>query len=290
MTNLRIWYDGRMMEDREVGVWAMSPTLHYGVGVFEGIRAYATPSGPAIFRLKEHMARMAKGAAVLGLEFDPDACFEGCRKVLADGGLQEAYIRPLAYFAFGDLSLDIHGPSARTQVAAIPWENHLGEGARQGVRARISPLRRNAHEAIPPLKFCGAYVNSVLAKKEAAEAGFQEAIFQDEQGLVVEATGENVFMVKGGKVTSVEHPDALPGVTRMTLMELSGADTRPVSMEELLDADEVFLTGTSGEVSPVGVLGQRAWTPGPVSTELADLYQRIVHGKAPDREGWLTRC
>jgi branched-chain amino acid aminotransferase len=288
MSNLRIWYEGRLMDEREVGVSPMAPAMHYGLGVFEGIRAYATPAGPAIFRLKEHMERMAKGAAALGLDFDPEACAEGCRQVMADAGLEEAYVRPLVYFAFGDLSLDTHGGASRTMVAAIPWQNHLGEGALQGVRAQVSPLRRNHHLAIPPLKLCGAYVNSILAKKEAARAGFQEAVFEDEQGYVVEATGENVFMVRGGRVTSVQHADALPGITRATIMELAGAQARPIPMAELLDADEVFLTGTSGEVVPVCALGERTWKPGKVSLELAATYSAIVHGREADRSGWLT--
>jgi branched-chain amino acid aminotransferase len=288
MSNLRIWHDGRLMGEGEAGTSPMAPVMHYGLGVFEGIRAYATPAGPAIFRLKEHMERMARGAAVLGLDFDPEACARGCCEVLADAGLKEAYVRPLVYFAGGDLSLDTHGGVSRTMVAAIPWRNHLGEGALEGVRAQLSPMRRNRHLAIPPLKLCGGYVNSILAKKAASRAGFQEAVFQDDQGCVVEATGENVFMVNGGKVTAVEHADALPGITRATVMELAGAQARPVRLEELLDADELFLTGTSGEVVPVSALGERAWKPGKVSLELAAAYSEIVHGKVADRMGWLT--
>lgn len=288
MSNLRIWYDGRMMDEREAGGSPLAPVMHYGLGVFEGIRAYATPDGPAIFRLREHMERMARGAAALGLSFEPEACAEGCRKAMADGGMHEAYVRPLVFFAGGDLSLDTHGGVSRTMVAAIPWKNHLGEGALEGVRAQLSPMRRNHHLAIPPLKMCGGYVNSILAKKAAARAGFQEAVFQDDQGLVVEATGENVFMVKGGTVTAVEHPDALPGITRATVMELAGAKARPVPLAELLEADEVFLTGTSGEVVPVSALGERTWRPGKVSLELAATYAEIVHGKVADRKGWLT--
>jgi branched-chain amino acid aminotransferase len=223
MSNLRIWYEGRLMDEREAGGTPLAPVMHYGLGVFEGIRAYATPAGPAIFRLKEHMERMARGAEALGLSFDPDTCAEGCRQAMAGGGMREAYVRPLVFFAAGDLSLDTHGGVSHTMVAAIPWQNHLGEGALEGVRAQLSPMRRNHHLAIPPLKLCGGYVNSILAKKAAARAGFQEAVFQDKQGLVVEATGENVFMVKGGTVTAVEHPDALPGITRATVMELTGA-------------------------------------------------------------------
>ncbi|MGA2082396.1 MAG: aminotransferase class IV [Holophaga sp.] len=288
MSDPRIWYHGRILDAREVGVGPLAPVLHYGLGVFEGIRAYGTPAGPAIFRLEEHMERMARGAAALGLDFDPAECARGCREVLADSGLQDAYIRPLTFFALGNLTLDMDGHTSRTLVAAIPWRNHLGDAAREGIRAHVSPMRRNAAPAIPPLKLCGGYVNSVLAKREASRAGFQEAIFQDDRGFVVEATGENVFLVKGGKVVAVEHPNALPGITRATIIELAGAEARPARVEELLDADEVFLTGTSGEVAPLCALDRRTWRPGPVGRELAARYDDLVHGRVPERKSWLT--
>ena len=194
----------------------------------------------------------------------------------------------LVYFAGGDLSLDTHGGVSRTMVAAMPWKNHLGEGALEGVRAQLSPMRRNHHLAIPPLKLCGGYVNSILAKKSAARDGFQEAVFQDDQGRVVEATGENVFMVKGGQVTAVEHPDALPGITRATVMELSGARARPVLLAELLEGRRGVPHRHLREVVPVCALGERTWRPGKVSLELAAMYSEIVHGKVADRKGWLT--
>jgi branched-chain amino acid aminotransferase len=288
MSHLRIWYEGRLVEAAEVAVSPMAPALHYGLGVFEGIRAYGTAAGPAIFRLDAHMARMAKGAQALGLAFDAEACARGCLAVLAESGLLDAYIRPLAFFAQGTLGLDVDQHTTHTLVAAIPWQNHLGEAALAGVRAQVSPMRRNQAAAIPPLKLCGAYVNSILAKREAARAGFEEAIFQDERGYMVEATGENIFMVKAGRFTAVQHPDALPGITRDTLIELTGAESRPVTLDELLEADEVFLTGTSAEVAPLRALGERTWKPGPVAAELAAHYQELVHGRVAERSAWLT--
>ena len=288
MSDLPIWYNGRLLGVAEAPVTPLAPALHYGLGVFEGIRAYGTATGPAIFRLDAHMARMARGAEALGLAFDPEACARGCREVLAAGGLSDAYIRPLAFFAQGSLGLDVDQHTTHTLVAAIPWQNHLGEGALAGVRAHCSPLRRNAALAIPPLKLCGGYVNAILAKREAARAGFAEAIFQDDRGFVVEATGENVFMVRGKRVVAVAHPDALPGITRATLVELTGAEERPVTLAELLEADEVFLTGTSAEVAPVSALDGRTWEPGPITRELAAYYQELVHGRVAGRTAWLT--
>ena len=288
MPNPPIWYNGRLQDVAEAPVSPMAPALHYGLGVFEGIRAYGIASGPAIFRLDAHMARMAKGAEALGLAFDPEACARGCREVLEASGLQDAYIRPLAFFAQGTLGLDVDLHTTHTLVAAIPWQNHLGEAVLTGVRAHCSPMRRNAALAIPPLKLCGGYVNAILAKREAARAGFQEAIFQDDRGFVVEATGENVFMVQGRRLVAVAHPDALPGITRATLVELTGAEERPVTLAELLTADEVFLTGTSAEVAPVAALDGRTWQPGPVTLELAATYQELVHGRVAERMAWLT--
>lgn len=285
---MRIWIDGGLKEAEEASASLLAHGLHYGTGVFEGIRAYETAEGPAIFRLPEHLARLGKGAAALGMKVDLEALHQGALEVLSDSGLRAAYLRPLAFFGGGGLSLDVDALTVRQMVAALPWSNHLGEAALRGVRTRVSPLRRNPASALPPLKLCGNYVNSILAKREAALAGFGEALFVDDQGFVVECTGENVFMVKEGRVTAVEHRDALPGITRATVLELSKGDARPVHLEELLGADEVFLTGTSAEVSPVSALEGRAWAVGPVTRELSALYQDVVHGRSRAHLPWLT--
>lgn len=285
---MRIWSDGELVEAGQAAAPALAHGLHYGTGVFEGIRAYPTATGPAIFRLDAHLARLGRGAAALAMEIDPEGLRRGCLEVLADAGLEAAYLRPLVYYASGGLALDVAPLRARSLVAAIPWSNHLGEAMARGVRLAVSPLRRNPSSALPPLKICGNYVNSILAKLEATRRGFEEALFTDDQGQVVECTGENVFLVRAGRVVAVEHPDALPGITRETILELAGGCARPVSLEELLDADEVFLTGTSAEVTPVAELGSRRWTPGRVTLELQARYLDLVHGRSEAHRDWLT--
>lgn len=285
---MRVWSDGALVEAGQAAASPLAHGLHYGTGVFEGIRAYPTAEGPAIFRLDAHLDRLGRGADALGMGLDLAELRRGCLAVLADAGMAAAYLRPLVYYGTGGLGLDVAPLEVRRLVAAIPWANHLGEGIHHGVRLAVSPLRRNPARSLPPLKLCGNYVNSILAKLEATRRGFEEALFVDDQGCVVECTGENVFLVKGGRVTAVAHGDALPGITRDTILELTGGLSRIVDLEELLEADEMFLTGTSAEVTPVAELGARRWTPGPVTRELQARYQDLVHGRDPARRGWLT--
>jgi branched-chain amino acid aminotransferase len=286
---MQLWLDGRLAAAQDTCISPLAHGLHYGTGVFEGLRAYATAAGPALFRLDAHLERLGRGAAALDMAVDLDELRRGCLEVLAASGLAEAYLRPLVFFETGGLGLDVAGLKVRALVAALPWTNHLGEaGAARGISLRTSPWRRNPASALPPLKLCGAYVNSVLAKLEATRAGFGEALFVDGEGFVVECTGENVFLVKGGRITAIEHPDALPGITRRTILDLTGAASRPVRLEELRDADEIFVTGTSAEVTAVARLDGRVLGAGPVARDIADLYGRVVRGEAEQARGWLT--
>ncbi|MDP2877225.1 MAG: branched-chain-amino-acid transaminase [Holophaga sp.] len=289
MSTPRIWMDGHLVDASAAHTSLLAPALHYGLGVFEGIRSYATPRGPAIFRLEAHMARMARGAEALGMPFNAETCAQACIDTLADSGFGDAYLRPLAFYGQGTLGLDVDRHTTRLMVAALPWQNHLGEAAARGVRAHRSAMQRNTAQAIPPLKLCGGYVNSVLAKRQATLAGFDEALFVDERGFAVEATGENVFLVKDGRVTAVEHPDALPGITRATVMELTGAESRPVTLQELLEADEVFLTGTSAEITPLIALDAHTWRAGAITLDLRRRYLTTVRGAVDLSESWLTR-
>jgi branched-chain amino acid aminotransferase len=283
--SLSLWYNGDIVRVDEIGIHPLAHGLHYGTGVFEGIRAYATPDGAAVFRLRDHLDRMARGCEALGIRFSISEFEAATLAVLRENRHRDAYIRPLAVYARGGLGLDVEVLGEDALVASMPWKPHLGS---ERVKLTHSPYRRNTAAAIPPLKLCGAYVNSILAKREATSRGFGEALFTDAQGMVVECTGENVFMVKDGRVTAVEHPDALPGITRATVIELAGADSRPVSLEELADADEIFLTGTSAEIAQVGWLDQRELGANPISLELRRLYQRVVTGQEASRSGWLT--
>lgn len=287
---LTIWLDGELRAAGSTHVSVLDQGLHYGTGVFEGIRCYATADGPAVFRLDAHLARMGRGARMIGFEIDVDAITGAIGDLLEVNQLEDAYIRPIAWLGDGaGLSLDVANMSVRTAVATLPLKSHMSDAVKaRGIRLQTSALRRNPSSSIPTLKLCGGYVNSVIAKLRATRAGFDEALFLD-GGMVVEAAAENLFMVQAGRITAVEHADALRGITRDTLLALTGARARPVSLDELREADEVFLCGTSAEVVPVTRLDDRRWDIGPVTTDLRATYLDTVHGLNPAREHWLTR-
>ena len=282
----RVWFDGALVAADARPAALETHALHYGSGVFEGIRAYATADGgAAVFRLPEHLARMQRGAALLGLAFDPAQAQAAILATLRANGHRDAYVRPLAWFGSGSFGLDVEGHPAHLMVATSATQVHLnGHRARLGV----ARWRRNPADALPPLKLSGAYVNSILAKREAKARGFDEALFTDRDGQVVECTGANVFLVKDGRVTAVAHPDALPGITRDTLLALTGAHARAVALEELLDADEVFACGTAAEVAPVAQVEARHYGDNPVTREIAAAYRRVVRGEDPAWRHWLT--
>ncbi len=284
--SLMQWCDGEIAEAEQLSAPLNSHALHYGTGVFEGIRSYATDDGrAAVFRLPEHLERMRRGAEALGMPFDVAEASEAVLATLRANGHRDAYIRPLLWFDGGGLGLDVDRLTTRLMVATLPWSSHLGT---HRVRLTVSPMRRNPAAALPPLKLCGNYVNSILAKREASVRGFGEALFVDDAGYVVECTGENVFLVKDGAVTAVQHGDALPGITRDTVIQLTGATSRPVHIEELKAADEVFLTGTSAEIARVDVIDERRFAASPFGDALAAQYADIVRGRSAAHAHWLT--
>jgi branched-chain amino acid aminotransferase len=280
-----VWFNDRLIDAADARIGLTTQALHYGSGVFEGIRAYATRDGVAVFRLPEHLERMRIGAALLGLAFDPALATAAIRATLRANGHGDAYVRPLAWSGEGDFGLDVAGHSQHFMVATTPMAVHLA-GAR--TRMSVSPWRRNPARSLPPLKLCGGYVNSILAKAEAKARGFDEALFLDADGRVAECTGANVFMVRDGRITAIAHEDALPGITRDTLIALSGAEAREVTLAELREADEVFLCGTAAEVAPIAALDDRVYGDGPVARELAALYARVVRGAESAWSSWLT--
>ena len=283
---LQQWFDGEIASAERLHAPLTSHALHYGTGVFEGIRSYASGAGGAVFRLDAHLQRMARGARALAMRFDADQATAAIIDTLRANRQRDAYVRPLQWYGEGGLGLDVAPLKSHLMVATLPWNSHLG-GHR--VRLTVSRLRRTPATSVPALKLCGNYINSILAKHDASERGFGEALFLDAQHNVVECTGENVFLVKDGRVTAVAHDDALPGITRDTVIELTGADVRPVTVAELHAADEVFLTGTSAEVAAIEALDDTVYGDNPVTRELQDLYARLVRGEVAGYEHWLTR-
>ena len=282
----KTWFDGELIDSDALQAGLTTHAMHYGSGVFEGIRAYATADGgAAVFRLPEHLERMRKGAALLGLAFDPAQATEAVLATLRANGHRDAYIRPLAWFGEGSFGLDVEGHAPHMMVATTATQVHLN-----GTRARlgVSSWRRNPADSLPPLKLCGAYVNSILAKREAKARGFDEAMFTDRSGNVVECTGANLFMVRDGSVVAIEHPDALPGITRDSLIALTGAASRMATLDELLDADEVFACGTAAEVAPISQIEDREYGTNPVTRAIAEHYKRVVRGEDTSYRHWLT--
>lgn len=288
----KLWFDGELIDAGGLQAALNTHALHYGSGVFEGIRAYATPRGPAVFRLPEHLERMRKGAELLGMDFDVAVATEAVLRTLRANRLGDAYIRPLAWYGAGSFGLDVAGHPQHLMVATSATNLHLG-GNR--TRVSVSSWRRNPASSLPPLKLCGAYVNSILAKREAKARGSDEAMFVDDAGDAVECTGANLFFVRGDAVVSVEHRDALPGITRDTLIALTGATSRPASLQELLDADEVFACGTAAEVAPISEIdagnagaGERRYGDNPKTREIAALYAQAVRGGTRQADAWLS--
>lgn len=282
----KLWFDGELIDTGTPQATVHTHALHYGSGVFEGIRAYATKRGAAVFRLPEHLERMRKGAELLGMTFDPAVATEAVLATLRANGQTDAYIRPLAWYGDGSFGLDVAGHPQHLMVATSSTNVHLN-----GTRTRVSASswRRNPASALPPLKLCGAYVNSILAKREVKARGFDEAMFIDDAGFVVECTGANLFLVRDGHVIAAEHRDALPGITRDTLLALTGAESRAVTVQELLDADEVFACGTAAEVSPIAEIDGRRYADGsPVSRDIAAAYASAVRGEDSHAAAWLT--
>lgn len=283
---LQLWFDGELVSADAPLAPLTTHALHYGSGVFEGIRSYATADGgAAVFRLPEHMERMRKGCELLGIDFDSQRATDATLEVLRANHQRDAYIRPLAWCGTGSIGLDVAPLSKHLMVATFGTVVHLSGNA---VKLGVSSWRRNPATSLPPLKLCGAYVNSILAKHEAKTRGFDEALFVDDAGMVVECTGANVFMVNGDTVTAVEHVDALPGITRDTVIALTGAESRAVPLAELLQADEVFVCGTAAEVTPINVLNDQRFASAKRGSEIAQLYRDVVRGVDGTHRAWLT--
>lgn len=295
----RIWVDGKLIPWEDAKIHVISHALHYGTGVFEGMRAYKTSRGTAIFRFKDHMKRFFDSAKFLRIQigFSSRELFDACRSVLTENGLEEAYIRPIAFKDCMAMGLNASKCPSKVVVAAWPWSTYLGDAYTRGARCMISSWRREPSFSFPTVaKICGAYVNSQFAKMEAVEHGYDEAIMLDVRGYVSEGSGENVFVVKGGKIkTPPLSASVLPGVTRDTVMTLARGmghevEEEDVTVGELLTSDEVFLTGTAAEVTPVvEVNGNRIGDgkPGKVTLEVQRAYERVTRGRDEAYVHWL---
>jgi len=293
------WYDGNVVERDRVSVDPYAHTLHYGSGVFEGIRAYRTARGAGVFRLREHMERFARSAEVyqIDLKWDVATLCDAVVEGLARNELDSAYIRPLAFLGEGTVSLAPRSLcEAHVLIAYRALGNYFGAGQENGIRATISPWQKFSSKAMPAtVKGCGHYANSVLAMQDAVRRGFNEAILLNDRGEIAEGTGENVFVVKNGTLlTNDRSADVLLGITRASVLDLArdfgiATEIGPISVDALLEADEVFFTGTAVEVTPLICVDDHVYPSArPISARLRAAYLRAVAGEDERHPAWVT--
>ncbi len=294
----KIWMDGVLVDWDEAKVHVLTHTLHYGSGVFEGIRAYATDRGPAVFRLTDHMRRLHDSASLLMMDipFSVEELVEATKETIRVNGVESCYVRPIAFLGYGEMGLNPLPSPVQVSIAVWPWGTYLGdEGVKNGVRMKISTWRRMDPNINPvAAKGTGVYINSSLAKVEALKGGYDEAILLNMSGTVSEATGENVFVVKDGVLlTPPLSAGALEGLTRDTVMTIArdlGVEVREQTLlrTDLYLADEAFLCGTAAEIVPMRSVDDREiGEPGEITRKLQETYFAIVHGQVEKYADWL---
>ena len=301
ITGEKIWLDGQFVDWPDAKVHILTHTLHYGLGVFEGIRCYRTEDGrSAVFRLGDHIRRLFDSARInlMEIPFDRKEIEEACLETLRRNRLEEGYIRPIAFIGEGAMGLHPSSNPIRAAVIAWPWGKYLGEeGMENGIRAKISTFsRHHVNAKMTKGKTCGDYVNSILAKREALLDGYDEAIMLDVHGLVSEASGANIFIVRDGVLQTPPLHSVLDGITRATVCELARhrdirVEERLITRDDLYVADEIFLTGTAAEVTPIREVDHRAignGSRGPLTKALQEAYFDVVAGRDPGFERHLA--
>jgi len=299
-TSDKIWMDGEFVNWNEAKVHVLTHALHYGLAAFEGIRCYKGIKGSAIFRLNEHVDRLFESAHIMAMKvpYNKKEVFEAIIETVRVNRLESCYIRPLLYVGYGEMGLFPGNNPIKLSIAAWPWGTYLGEDAlEQGIRAKLSSFtRHHVNVSMTRAKVSGYYVNSILAKCEAKNSGYDEAILLDPEGYVAEGTGENIFIVKKGVLKTTPLTSILEGITRDSIMKLAQERKIPVVEERftrdaMYVADEVFLTGTAAEVTPVREIDDRAvgeGTRGPVTTLLQKAFFDIVKGEDSTHQNWLA--
>jgi branched-chain amino acid aminotransferase len=292
-----IWMDGELVPWHEAKVHVLTHTLHYGCGVFEGIRAYETATGPAVFRLTPHIRRLFDSAKIymLDIPFSVDDLIEATKETVRVNELQSCYIRPLVFLGYGEMGLNPLPAPVNVSIAVWPWGAYLGdEGIKNGVRMKISSWQRHGVNAMPPAaKGTGMYINSSMAKVEAIKSGYDEAILLSPQGFVSECTGENIFIVKNGEIfTPPVSAGALEGITQDAVRTIArdlGYEYHEANLvrSDLYTADEAFLSGTAAEIVPIRSVDDRELgDPGPITREIQDVFFKAVRGEVDRYKDW----
>ena len=295
-----IWHDGKLVPWREATTHVLTHTLHYGMGVFEGMRAYHTPRGTAIFRLKEHTDRLFRSAHIFGMKipFDKPTLLEAQLEVVRKNKLESCYVRPIVFYGSEAMGISATTLSVHVAIAAWPWGAYLGaEALERGIRVKTSSFtRHHVNINMCKAKSVGSYPNSILAHQEAAQDGYDEALLLDVEGFVAEGSGENAFIVYNGKLYTPDLTVALEGITRDTVIQLAAEAGIPViekriTRDEVYCADEAFFTGTAAEITPIRELDNRtigAGSRGPITAQLQKMFFDCVSGKAEQRLDWLS--
>ena len=299
MESKYIWMDGELVEFEKATVHILNPAMHYGAAVFEGIRAYNTPKGPAVFRLREHAERLLDSAQVFGIRkfaFKAEEIVKAVKETVQANGFTDCYIRPLLYLKGGAWNLNVDAGQPALAIAVWQWSNYLGEEAlAKGIRANISSYtRHHPNVSMTKAKIAGNYVNSFLAKTESERLGFQEAIMLDPQGYVAECTGENLFMVRRGKLVTPATAPVLEGITRHTIHTIAkdlGYDVleQPISRDQLYIAEEVFVCGTAAECIGLSEIDFRTigdGKTGPITRAIQNVYHDLIRGRVAKYEEW----
>ena len=294
-----IWMDGEMVPWREAKIHVLTHTLHYGMGVFEGVRAYKTPQGPAIFRLEDHTKRLFNSAKIMNMEipFSQDVVNEAQKACIRENNLESAYLRPMAFYGSEGMGLRADNLQTHLMIAAWEWGAYLGDdGINKGIRIKTSSFtRHHVNVSMCKAKANGHYINSMLALQEALHDGYDEAMLLDVDGFVAEGSGENLFIVREGQIFTPDLTSALDGITRNTLFVLAkelGYEIKEkrITRDEVYVSDEAFFTGTAAEVTPIREVDNRVigdGTRGPITTKLQKAYFELVEGKSDKYQQWL---
>ncbi len=295
-----IWYDGKLVPWREATTHVLTHSLHYGLAVFEGVRAYNTVNGTAIFRLAEHTQRLLNSAKIymMDIPYTKDVLMEAQREVVRANKLESCYLRPIAFYGSEKMGISTKGATVHVAIAAWPWGAYLGEdGLEKGIRVKTSSFaRHHVNVTMPRAKLASTYANSILANAEATDAGYDEALLLDTNGFVAEGAGENLFVIKDGAIYEPEIASALTGITRSSVIQVAkefGLEViaKRITRDDIYIADEAFFTGTAAEVTPIRELDGRVigeGKRGPITHKLQSRFFDIVNGKAPEYEHWLA--
>ncbi|MBX9633316.1 MAG: branched-chain amino acid transaminase [Burkholderiales bacterium] len=295
-----IWYDGQLVPWRDANTHILTHSLHYGLAVFEGMRAYDTAKGTAIFRLPEHIERMYNSAHIymMKIPYPRETLIEASKEVVRANKLKSCYIRPIAFYGSEKMGVSPKGASVHVAIAAWPWGAYLGaDGLEKGIRVKTSSYaRHHVNVTMARAKFAATYANSILANMEATQDGYDEALLLDVDGFVAEGAGENLFVLKGGRMFEPELTSALIGITRDTVVKLAGeigiqVTAKRLTRDDIYIADEAFFTGTAAEVTPIRELDNRvigAGARGPITARLQSMFFDVVNARADKHLDWLS--